>query len=111
MPNCAGKECGPDGCGKVCGNCSGGAVCDQTGKCVGKPEPKDAGTSEDTAAAADVKDTVQSDAGAGVGGGVTTTVAPKSDGGCSASRSGNNGQLALIMVLLGALAVMRRRFA
>lgn len=26
-PNCAGRSCGPDGCGGVCGTCSGGQTC------------------------------------------------------------------------------------
>lgn len=26
-PNCAGRRCGPDGCGGSCGSCSGGAQC------------------------------------------------------------------------------------
>ncbi len=28
LPNCTGKECGPDGCGASCGACTGGDVCD-----------------------------------------------------------------------------------
>ncbi|MBR57575.1 MAG: hypothetical protein CMH54_05895 [Myxococcales bacterium] len=28
VPDCAGKECGADGCGSVCGDCAGGLVCD-----------------------------------------------------------------------------------
>jgi hypothetical protein len=33
MPDCAGKQCGADGCGSVCGLCPGG-TCDPTGHCV-----------------------------------------------------------------------------
>ena len=32
FPNCAGKECGEDGCGGICGACSFG-VCNSEGKC------------------------------------------------------------------------------
>jgi hypothetical protein len=32
-PNCAGKGCGPDGCGGLCGVCDDGALCEQ-GICV-----------------------------------------------------------------------------
>jgi hypothetical protein len=32
-PDCAGKDCGPDGCGGVCGTCYGDDVCDDTGWC------------------------------------------------------------------------------
>lgn len=32
-PRCAGKRCGPDGCGGSCGSCNGGATCDG-GTCV-----------------------------------------------------------------------------
>ncbi len=32
VPNCAGKECGDNGCGGICGTCSGGATC-VNGKC------------------------------------------------------------------------------
>ena len=33
VANCAGKDCGDDGCGGQCGTCSGGKVC-QNGTCV-----------------------------------------------------------------------------
>ncbi len=33
MPDCAGKTCGPDGCGGSCGTCSGNATCNGT-SCV-----------------------------------------------------------------------------
>jgi hypothetical protein len=33
-PNCAGRECGSDGCGGSCGTCSGGDVCTTGGACV-----------------------------------------------------------------------------
>jgi len=33
-PNCAGKECGGDGCGGSCGTCAGDETC-QSGQCVG----------------------------------------------------------------------------
>ena len=32
-PNCAGKECGPDGCGGDCGSCGKNGSCTQNGKC------------------------------------------------------------------------------
>ena len=34
IPNCAGKECGDDGCSGSCGTCSGGETC-QDGQCTG----------------------------------------------------------------------------
>jgi len=33
-PDCAGKECGSDGCGGSCGTCAGDEICSQTGLCV-----------------------------------------------------------------------------
>ncbi len=36
-PMCAGKQCGPDGCGGTCGTCDPGTVCKQGG-CVEAPE-------------------------------------------------------------------------
>jgi hypothetical protein len=34
IPNCAGKDCGPDGCGGSCGGCSLGFACTEAGTCV-----------------------------------------------------------------------------
>ena len=34
-PQCAGKSCGPDGCGGSCGQCASGAQCDGNGRCPG----------------------------------------------------------------------------
>jgi hypothetical protein len=41
-PNCAGRECGPDGCGNgTCGSCPSGATCNtQTGQCVSSCGPQ-----------------------------------------------------------------------
>jgi hypothetical protein len=36
VPDCAGKECGSDGCGESCGTCTGGQTC-QSGTCVNPP--------------------------------------------------------------------------
>jgi hypothetical protein len=45
-PNCAGKSCGPDGCGGTCGTCSGSApFCDGSGQCVATCAPKCSGKS------------------------------------------------------------------
>ena len=33
LPDCAGKDCGPNGCGGTCGACSGGALCHADGSC------------------------------------------------------------------------------
>ena len=33
VPQCAGKACGPDGCGGICGTCEAGTTC-QSGACV-----------------------------------------------------------------------------
>jgi len=39
-PDCAGKECGPDGCGGFCGFCDTGLVCQtSTGQCVAECTP------------------------------------------------------------------------
>ncbi len=38
IPNCAGKECGDDGCGGSCGACSVGYSC-VNGDCIGEPAP------------------------------------------------------------------------
>ncbi len=37
QPDCAGKECGPDGCGDVCGSCQSNETC-QDGTCVAQGE-------------------------------------------------------------------------
>lgn len=34
-PLCAGKQCGPDGCGGTCGTCPSGQACNAAGQCVG----------------------------------------------------------------------------
>jgi hypothetical protein len=39
VPNCAGKECGADGCGGSCGTCTAPDSCDATGQCVCTPNP------------------------------------------------------------------------
>jgi agmatine/peptidylarginine deiminase len=41
-PNCAGKECGPDGCNGLCGQCPVGEIC-QNGVCAGDCVPSCAG--------------------------------------------------------------------
>ena len=33
LPNCAGRECGEDGCGGTCGDCAGAETCTQEGLC------------------------------------------------------------------------------
>ncbi len=42
-PDCAGKECGGDGCGGSCGACGGNAYCDGQGLCVPYCTPKCSG--------------------------------------------------------------------
>ena len=42
-PNCAGKTCGPDGCGGSCGTCPGGQQCNPNGQCVPIPATSCAG--------------------------------------------------------------------
>jgi len=42
-PNCAGKQCGDNGCGGSCGTCTEGAVCNQNGQCVAGCIPNCAG--------------------------------------------------------------------
>ncbi|MCC6644280.1 MAG: formylglycine-generating enzyme family protein [Polyangiaceae bacterium] len=39
VPRCAGRPCGPDGCGGVCGSCPGGGACDGAGTCPPPPYP------------------------------------------------------------------------
>ena len=34
LPQCAGKTCGPNGCGGICGMCGGGKACTDEGTCV-----------------------------------------------------------------------------
>ena len=34
IPNCAGKQCGSNGCGGSCGPCTSPATCNSTGQCV-----------------------------------------------------------------------------
>lgn len=36
-PDCAGKQCGDDGCGGVCGTCGGNETCNGEGQCQGLP--------------------------------------------------------------------------
>jgi hypothetical protein len=33
VPNCDGRECGPDGCGGLCGCCAASDLCDASGAC------------------------------------------------------------------------------
>jgi len=42
-PACAGRACGPDGCGGVCGACAPGERCTQAGQCVSECVPDCAG--------------------------------------------------------------------
>jgi hypothetical protein len=67
-PSCAGKQCGPDGCGGSCGDCQGG-TCNAQGQCVAAP---DAG--QDTGAA---------DTGAVDSGGAIDSAVPVDGGGTS----------------------------
>ncbi len=39
IPQCAGKTCGPDGCGGDCGSCPADLTCSAEGTCQQKPEP------------------------------------------------------------------------
>jgi hypothetical protein len=34
QPDCAGRECGPDGCDGQCGLCAAGSSCDASGHCA-----------------------------------------------------------------------------
>ena len=117
QPDCTGKECGDDGCGGKCGDCTGGAVCN-SGKCIGGGSSSggddagsssggdDAGSSSGGSSSGGVTDA--SDAGSSSGG--TTTTPPRTDdGGCTAGHTGNHGQLALVLIALGGLAILRRR--
>jgi len=38
IPQCTGKQCGPDGCGGQCGTCLPNQMCDEKGLCVCKPQ-------------------------------------------------------------------------
>lgn len=40
VPNCAGKECGSDGCDGICGNCPGDKFCNASSKCQNNCTPK-----------------------------------------------------------------------
>ena len=46
VPNCAGKECGEDGCGGTCGNCPSGESCGD-GVCVCTPDCMGKGCGDD----------------------------------------------------------------
>ncbi len=39
-PNCAGKQCGADGCGGSCGTCKSGYTCNSQGQCIQVCVPK-----------------------------------------------------------------------
>jgi len=43
VPNCQGKECGPDGCGGSCGQCPPGLPCNDQGQCEDEPNQKSCG--------------------------------------------------------------------
>jgi hypothetical protein len=38
IPQCAGKQCGPDGCGGSCGSCTPPDICDHNFQCVCEPQ-------------------------------------------------------------------------
>ena len=40
-PDCAGRECGDDGCGGSCGSCTGNEVCNASGQCNALTFPND----------------------------------------------------------------------
>ena len=40
IPNCAAKQCGPDGCGGQCGFCQPNATCNSQGQCIPSCQPK-----------------------------------------------------------------------
>ncbi len=48
MTVCAGKSCGPDGCGGVCGLCANGGTCQADGQCVGGTDPPSPGSDAGT---------------------------------------------------------------
>jgi hypothetical protein len=38
VPNCTGRQCGPDGCGGSCGTCPAGQPCSEDGRCPCTPQ-------------------------------------------------------------------------
>jgi agmatine/peptidylarginine deiminase len=74
IPDCAGKECGPDGCGGLCGQCLPDEVCEADQLCHQKP-PVDGGTPDAGA------DTGYSDSGSDASDGSHPSDAGKADAG------------------------------
>jgi hypothetical protein len=50
VPNCAGQNCGEDGCGGSCGTCTQGQQCNASGQCAGascKPDAEGCSSSSE----------------------------------------------------------------
>jgi hypothetical protein len=116
VANCQGKQCGDDGCGGTCGACEADKSCSPDGLCIDVVQP-DVQVEPDATPQDDVP--VESD-GVGPQPDAATDKDVQSeeedddedDDGCTASGTGGNGLApALFLVLLGLLALPRRRTA
>ncbi len=92
VPNCAGMECGDDGCGGSCGVCGEGLAC-QAGLCTTDEIPGDVDVIEETTGG------TEEPVGDGEG---------KKSGGCTTSSSSNAAGTILLLGLALALAAFRR---
>src|SRR5262249_54099490 len=48
VPQCGGKQCGPDSCGGSCGSCGSDATCNASGSCDSAPPPSPPATCDVT---------------------------------------------------------------
>jgi hypothetical protein len=118
--DCAGKNCGDDGCGGSCGACKGGETCTQLGQCkvVGAQPAPDVAVAETSASDTTASDTATIGDGETSDGFVAVAdtkpadkPAPKDDG-CSASRPRTGRGIAMLAAgLLCTVAVTLRRRA
>jgi agmatine/peptidylarginine deiminase len=97
-PACAGKQCGPDGCGGTCSTCPFGLVCSAAGQCVAAGTDTSAGDAAADSAGGDdagrggAADGTSGDTGEGVGDAGTARGADGSAGDSGAGGDGTNVQ-------------------
>ncbi len=109
IPDCAGRDCGPDGCGGMCGSCAGGEVCYQ-GVCTTEcPDVDGDGYTNAICGGDDCNDsddTVHPGAEDGCGDGVDQDCTgadegcPPLIGGCQCGDRGGDGILGVMLLML-----------
>lgn len=130
-PDCLDKECGDNGCGGSCGSCGTSDVCSEWSVCVPQRTQEDVVMAPDMSVAPEVRaeaipEPVPLDDGSGEGDQTALECPPGthavwgacvkdaeetggSDGGCRAGSQAGLSGLSLLMMLLSALALWRRR--